>query len=190
MVNPMKKLIRIPYEEESLLSIDGLRSRLDRVLDAQRKRALYKRKGEPIFLLSRDGEDEYTLRYYHSYKKDFCDTCLRFRLVKGLERSGAKGSFRKPAGSWAFFWGVAATLLIDFLVITYCFLFTAGFSLESALMISGTALLVRAYVCVSLLQFSGDRVKALKNEMLRLLREEEIDEEQAERGEEREEEKA
>lgn len=174
----MKKFIRIPYEEESLFSIDALRERLGKVLAAQQKRALYKLKGEPLYLLSKDGEDEYTLRYYHSYKKDFCDTCLRFVLTKGLERSGAKGSIRKPGGSWGFFWGVIATLLIDFCVITYGILFIAGFQLTTALMISMTAVIVRAYVCISLLQFNTERVKMLKTEMLRLLRDEEIDEEQ------------
>ncbi|MCM1334054.1 MAG: hypothetical protein NC084_09290 [Bacteroides sp.] len=171
----MKKFIRIPYEEESRFPLERLSARLDREIAAQQKRSLYKLKGEPLFLLLKKGE-EYTLRYYHSYKKDFCDTCLRFTLVPGLERSGVKGSFRKPFGSWAFFWGVIATLLIDFIVITYCFLFTSGFSLETALMISGTAILVRAYVCVSLMQFNAERLKMLKNEMLRLLREEETDE--------------
>lgn len=170
----MKKFIRIPYEEESRFSLDALRAKLDRTIEAQKKLSLYKLKGEPLFLLLKKGED-YTLRYYHSYKKDFCDTCLCFSLVKGLERSGVKGHFRKPFGSWAFFWGVIVTLLIDFCVITYCFLFTAGFDLNTALMISGTALLVRAYVCMSLVQFNAERVKMLKTEMLRLLREEETE---------------
>lgn len=179
----MKKFIRIPYEEESALPIGALRERLGKVLAAQQKRALYKLKGEPLYLLSKDGEDEYTLRYYHSYKKDFCDTCLRFRLIKGLERSGAKGGFRKPGGSWGFFWGVIATLLIDFCIITYGILFIADFSLTNALMISAAAILVRAYVCVSLVQFNGERVKMLKTEMLRLLRNEAIDEEQTDKEE-------
>lgn len=168
----MKKFIRIPYEEESRFSIDELRAKLDRAIEAQKKLSLYKLKGEPLFLLAKNGED-YILRYYHSYKKDMCDTCLCFSLIRGLERSGAKGYFRKPFGSWAFFWGVIATLLIDFCIITYCFLFTAGFNLNTALMISGTAILVRAYVCVSLVQFNSERVKMLKAEMLRLLCEEE-----------------
>lgn len=50
-------------------------------------------------------------------------------------------------------------------------------------MISAAAILVRAYVCVSLVQFNGERVKMLKTEMLRLLRNEEIDEEQTDKEE-------
>ncbi len=179
----MKKFIRVPYEEDSRFSYEELKGRLDQMLQKQKDLALYKLKGSALFLLSADGEDEYTLRYYHSYKKDFCDTCLRFYLVKGLERSGVKGFFCKPKAIWAFFWGVIATLMIDFCVITYCILFTADFNLTSALMISGTAVLVRAYLCLSLVQFNSERMRALKKEMLRLLRETEEPEEKGEENE-------
>ncbi len=171
----MKKFIRVPYEEESRFSYEETKKRLASALAEQKKLQLYKLKGAALFLLSEKENDEYTLSYYHSYKTDFCDTCLRFYLEKGLERCNVKGFFCKPRAVWGFFWGTVATLLIDFLVITYCILFTADFDLTNALLISGTAVLLRAYICLSLVQFDKRRLKAVKEEMLRLIRREETE---------------
>lgn len=168
----MKKFIRIPYEQESAFSADELKKRLDMAIEKQKELSLYKLKGAPLFLLS-EKDGEYTLNYHHSYKKDMCDTCLRFYIEKGLERASAKGFFCKPRGVWATFWGVIATLLIDFLIISYCLLFTVDFSLSNALMISFTASIVRAYLCISMVRFTDKRVKDIRLEMNRLLNESE-----------------
>ena len=98
-----------------------------------------------------------------------CDTCVRFYIEKGLEKCTAKGFICKPAGSWAVFWGVIATLFIDFLIITYCLLFTADFDMVKALMISGVATIVRAYICMSIMQFNRYRLEEIKLKMMEIL---------------------
>lgn len=167
----MKKFIRIPYEEESSFSYDELKSRLDNIMEEQAELALYKLEGSPLYLLEKDEKepDQYNLKYHHSYKKDMCDTCIRFYIEKGLERSRVKGFFCKPAGSWAVFWGIIGSLFIDFLIITYCLLFTANFDLGNALMISFAAMVVRGYVCLSVLQFNRRRLEEIKLKMADIL---------------------
>ncbi len=179
----MKKFIRIPYEEESVYTSSELMEKLENILSEQRELSLYKLKGSPLYLLEKEKEEgQFTLKYHHSYKKDMCDTCVRFYIEKGLERCRVKGFVCKPAGSWAVFWGVIATLLIDFLIITYCLLFTANFDLSKALMISGCAALVRGYVCMSVVQFNSRRLEEIKKKMADILGIETEEEEQNERN--------
>lgn len=179
----MKKFIRIPYEEESIYTNAELKERLENILSEQKELALYKLQGSPLFLLDKEKEEgQYALKYHHSYKKDMCDTCVRFYIEKGLERSRVKGFICKPIGSWAVFWGVIATLLIDFIIITYCLLFTADFDLLKALMISGFAILVRGYVCMSVVQFNSRRLEEVKKKMADILGIETQEEEQNERN--------
>lgn len=165
----MKKFIRIPYEENSSFSRAELESRLAAVMEEQGKLALYKLKGSPLYLLEKEKDGGYCLKYHHSYKKDMCDTCLRFFIVDGLEHSQVKGFLCKPAGSWAVFWGIIATLIIDFLIITYCLLFTANFDLSKALMISFCAMLVRGYICMSVVQFNTRRLEEIRLKAAELL---------------------
>lgn len=181
----MKKFMRIPYEQDSTYSYEQLESNLNELIKEQGELALYKLKGSPLFLIEKEKEEgQYCLKYHHSYKKDMCDTCVRFYIEKGLEKCTAKGFICKPAGSWAVFWGVIATLFIDFLIITYCLLFTAGFDMSKALMISGVATIVRAYICMSVMQFNRRRLEEIKLKMMEILGVE--PEEEAERNEENE----
>lgn len=178
----MKKFIRIPYEEESSYTNEQLKEKLEGILAEQKELALYKLKGSPLFLLEKEKEEgQYVLKYHHSYKKDMCDTCVRFYIENGLERSRVKGFLCKPVGSWLVFWGVIATLLIDFLIITYCLLFTADFDMLKALMISGCAIAVRAYVCMSVVQFNSRRLEDIKGKMADILGIETKEDEQNER---------
>lgn len=181
----MKKFMRIPYEQDSTYSYEQLESNLNELIKEQGELALYKLKGSPLFLIEKEKEEgQYCLKYHHSYKKDMCDTCVRFYIEKGLEKCTAKGFICKPAGSWAVFWGVIATLFIDFLIITYCLLFTAGFDMSKALMISGVATIVRAYICMSVMQFNRRRLEEIKLKMMEILGVE--PEEETERNEENE----
>lgn len=166
----LKKFIRIPYEENSNFSEKELKERFDDIIREQGELALYKLKGSPVFLLEKEkDEGQYCLKYYHSYKTDMCDTCLRFYIEKGLKKCSVKGFACKPIGSWAVFWGVIATLFIDFLIITYCFLFTANFDLTNALMISFCAIIVRAYICLSVLRFNSRRLEEIELKMMEIL---------------------
>ena len=166
----MKNFMRIPYEQDSSLSDKELTARIVGILKEQSELALYKLKGSPLYLLEKEKEEgQYCLKYHHSYKKDMCDTCVRFYIEKGLEKCTAKGFICKPAGSWAVFWGVIATLFIDFLIITYCILFTADFDIGKALLISLLADAVRAYICMSIMQFNRRRLEEIKLKMSEIL---------------------
>lgn len=166
----MKKFIRIPYEEESTLTSAELTEKLEAIMEEQKELVLYKLKGTPLFLLEKEkDEDSYALNYHHAYKKDMCDTCVRFYIEKGLERCRVKGFICKPKGSWAVFWGIIATLIIDFLIITYCILFTADFNLLRGIMVSMFASVVRAYVCMSVVQFNRQRLETVKEKMNEIL---------------------
>lgn len=173
-----KKFVRTPIEEESPLSYEELTGKLDKIIEKQGELKLHKLEGAPLFLWKKEGESEYSLKYYHSYKKDMCDTMLAIRVEKGLERSGVYGYICKPAGIWGVFWGIIATLFIDFLVLSYCLLFVAGFDLTNGLMISAAAIIVRAYICFSLLEITKDRTAKIKGELLRILQEKEEQEQQ------------
>ena len=165
-----KKFIKMAFEEESVMSGEELTAKLDGIIEEQKALQLYKLKNAPLFLWEKKGSGEYHLKYYHSYKTDMCDTAFTGIVEKGLERSSLKGFFHKPKGIWATFWGIIATLFIDFLVITYCLLFVADFSLMNGLMISAVATVVRGYICFSLLEIDRDRVKKIKEYILPLLR--------------------
>ena len=73
---------------------------------------------------------------------------------------------------------------IDFLIITYCLLFTADFDMSKALMISFVATIVRAYICMSVMQFNRRRLEEIKLKMMEILGVE--PEEETERNEENE----
>lgn len=183
-----KKFVRTPVEEESLLSYEELTGKLNKIIEKQKELKLHKLEGAPLFLWKKEGESEYSMKYYHSYKKDMCDTMLAIRVEKGLERSGVYGYICKPAGIWGVFWGIIATLLLDFLILSYCLLFVAGFDLTNGLMVSAAAIIVRAYICFSLLEISKDRRSKIKGELLRILHEkEEKDEQEAQEEQESEE---
>lgn len=183
-----KKFVRTPIEEESLLSYEELTGKLNKIIEKQKELKLHKLEGAPLFLWKKEGESEYSMKYYHSYKKDMCDTMLAIRVEKGLERSGVYGYICKPAGIWGVFWGIIATLLLDFLILSYCLLFVAGFDLTNGLMVSAAAIIVRAYICLSLLELTKDRTANVKGELLRILHEkEEKDEQEAQEEQESEE---
>ena len=172
MAKLRKKFIKMRVEEESVLPHDKLIQKLDEIIDMQYRRNLLKFKGSPVFLWSKLDEDCYRLKYYHSYKEDMCDTVLTVDIEKGLERSSVHGFIHKPKSIWAVFWGVIASVFIDFLILSYCLLFVGGFDLVNGLIISGCACLVRAYICVALLEINRDRVKELKAELFRVIRNE------------------
>ena len=183
-----KKFVRTPVEEESLLSYEELTGKLNKIIEKQKELKLHKLEGTPLFLWKKEGESEYSMKYYHSYKKDMCDTMLAIRVEQGLERSGVYGYICKPAGIWGVFWGIIATLLLDFLILSYCLLFVAGFDLTNGLMVSAAAIIVRAYICFSLLEISKDRMSKIKGELLRILHEkEDKDEQEAQEEQESEE---
>ncbi|MBO6302444.1 MAG: hypothetical protein J6N15_08420 [Ruminiclostridium sp.] len=170
MAKRKRKFIKMRVEEESTLSRDELNSKLDALIDSQYRRNLNKLKGSPLCLWQHAGEDCFKLRYYHSYREDMCDMMMTIDVEKGMERCSVHGFIHKPAGIWACFWGVIASVFIDFLVLSWLLLFTESFDLSKGLMVSGAICLVRVYICLALLELDRNKVKILREELYRVIR--------------------
>ena len=152
------------------MSRDELNAKLDAIIDTQFRRNLNKLKGSPLCLWQHAGEDCYKLRYYHSYREDMCDTMMTVSIEKGMERCSVHGFIHKPPAIWACFIGVIASVFIDFLIISWLVLFGENFSLTNALMVSGAVCLVRVYICAALIELNRDKVKILREELYRVIR--------------------
>ena len=156
-----------------MLSRDALTDKLDKLIETQYRRNLNKMRGASLCLWQRAGDDRYRLKYYHSYRDDMCDTVMTFDIEKGMERCSIHGFVHKPKAIWAIFWAVIASVLIDFIVISWLVLFGENFSAErdllNALMISGAVCLVRAYICTALIELDRTKVRALREELLRVI---------------------
>jgi len=169
MAKLKRKFVRMRVEEESVMSRDELNKKLDGIIEAQYRKNLKKLKGSPLCLWQHAGDNCYRLRYYHSYREDMCDTMMTVDVEKGMERCSIHGYIHKPPAIWACFWGVIASVFIDFLVITWCLLFTENFDLVNGFMISGAICLVRAYICVALIELNREKVKILREELRRVI---------------------
>ena len=91
-------------------------------------------------------------------------------VEKGMERCSVHGFIHKPPAIWACFWGVIASVFIDFLIISWLVLFGENFSLSGALMVSGAVCLVRIYICMALIELNRERVRKLREELYRVIR--------------------
>jgi hypothetical protein len=169
MAKLKRKFIKMRVEEESVMSRDELNRKLDGIIEAQYRKNLKKLKGSPLCLWQHAGDNCYKLRYYHSYREDMCDTMMTIDVEKGMERCSIHGFVHKPPAIWACFWGVIASVVIDFLIISWCLLFAENFDLINALMISGAVCLVRAYICVALIELNREKVRILREELYRVI---------------------
>ena len=170
MAKIKRKFIKMRVEEECVMSRDELNTKLDGIIETQFRRNLNKLKGSPLCLWQHAGEDCYKLKYYHSYREDMCDTMMTIDVEKGMERCSVHGIIHKPPGIWACFWGVIASVFIDFLIISWMLLFTEAFDLGNALMVSAAVCLVRVYICVSLIELNREKVRVLREELYRVIR--------------------
>lgn len=170
MAKNKKKFVKMPVEEECEMSRDELVSKLDGIIDTQYRRNLSKLRGSELCLWSKAAEDCYRLKFYHSYREDMCDTMMTIDIEKGMERCSIHGFIHKPAAIWACFWGVIASVLIDFLVISWLLLFGENFHLDGALMVSGAVCLVRVYICMALLELNRDKVRLIREELYSVIR--------------------
>jgi hypothetical protein len=170
MAKIKRKFIKMRVEEESVMSREALDKKLDGIIDAQYRKNLRKLKGSPLCLWQHAGEGRYKLRYYHSYREDMCDTMMTVDVEKGMERCSVHGFVHKPPAIWACFWGVIASVFIDFLVISWLLLFSENFDLINGLMVSGAVCLVRIYICVALLELNREKVRILREELYRVIR--------------------
>ncbi|MBD5114189.1 MAG: hypothetical protein HDT46_03170 [Ruminococcaceae bacterium] len=161
----MKKIAKIPITFESRLSSEEFAEKVKNIIAEQEENVTYSEKGRQIFYWESLGDDKYSLKFYHSYKSDMCDTAFYGQVNKGLSGCQLDGHIKKPGGIWAIFW----------VIIAVAFLILAAFSV--AILLSETpetglipvfllTLVPVAFVEVNLLMFDKKRLKAI-NEYLR-----------------------
>ena len=94
----MKKIAKIPVTFESRLSSEEFAQKVKDVVAEQDENVTYAEKGRQIFYWESLGDDKYSLKFYHSYKSDMCDTAFYGQVNKGLSGCQLDGHIKKPGG--------------------------------------------------------------------------------------------
>lgn len=102
----MKKIAKVPVTFESRLSAEEFDQKVKDAI-AERESELEENpadeKGRELFIWEHPNDNEYELKFYHSFKSDMCDTAFKGILHKGLTGCQLDGQIKKPAGIWAIF---------------------------------------------------------------------------------------
>lgn len=161
----MKKIAKIPVTFESRLSSEEFAQKVKEVIAEQEENVTYAEKGRQIFYWESTGDDKYSLKFYHSYKSDMCDTAFYGQVNKGLSGCQLDGHIKKPGGIWAIFWVIIAVALLILFAFSIAILLseTAETGLIPVFLLT---LIPVAFVEVNLLMFDKKRLKAI-NEYLR-----------------------
>lgn len=164
----MINFIKQPFDVDSPYAYDEMSKKFDDKIEKQNKISLYKMKGQPLFLFSRN-LNIIQLKYYQSYKNDMCDTMYEGELKKGLEGCQLIGNIKKPRAIWAICIGIVCTLLIDLLVISFFITFYEDFDILNHLVLWFTLIAARAIMIVHLLRFDRKRAKLVKEEITKFM---------------------
>lgn len=160
----MKRFLKIPVEFETALTEEQLLEKVSEKIKEQQEENLYSQKGRELYLWERDN-DSLSLKYYHSFKNDMCDTAFKGKTEKGLRGCRLEGFIKKPSGIWAVFWviiGITLTIIGAF--------FTASLFADDPQLflipVFGLVVLGVAFVEINLLMFDKKRLRAI-NDYLR-----------------------
>lgn len=161
----MTKIAKFPAIFESDMSAEDFDVKVKETITEQTEDEEASEKGRLLYLWEKTEDDGYTVKLYHSYKNDMCDTAFRGKAVKGLSGSQFEGEFFKPGGVWAVFWVIIGIALAVALVFSIAIL--ASEEPELGLVPIFLLILVPvAFVEVNLLMFDKKRLKLL-NDYLR-----------------------
>ncbi|MCM1054294.1 MAG: hypothetical protein NC394_02120 [Bacteroides sp.] len=161
----MKKIAKIPVTFESRLSSEEFAEKVESEIADQEENVTYAEKGRQIFYWEILGPDSYSLKFYHSYKSDMCDTAFFGTVHKGLSGCQLDGHIKKPAGIWAIFWIIIAAALLILSAFSVAILLSE--TPETGLIpVFLLTLVPVAFVEVNLLMFDKKRLKSI-NEYLR-----------------------
>lgn len=161
----MKKIAKIPVTFESRLSSEEFAQKVKEVVAEQEENVTYAEKGRQIFYWESPGDDKYSLKFYHSYKSDMCDTAFYGQVNKGLSGCQLDGHIKKPGGIWAIFWVIIAVAILILFAFSIAMLLSEN--AETGLIpVFLLTLIPVAFVEVNLLMFDKKRLKAI-NEYLR-----------------------
>lgn len=163
----MKKIAKIPVSFESRLSAEEFDQKVKDSIserESEIEEGPADEKGRELFIWEILGDNEYALKFYHSYKSDMCDTSFKGTLQKGLTGCRLDGQIKKPGGIWAIFWVIIGVALL----IAAAFGIALLFSEAPEVGLIPVFLLVFvpvAFVEVNLLMFDKKRLKEI-NEYL------------------------
>lgn len=161
----MKKIARIPVSFESRLSSEEFAEKVKSVIAEQEENVSYLEKGREIFYWENTDSDTYSLKFYHSYRSDMCDTAFYGQINKGLSGCQLDGYIKKPGGIWAVFWIIIAVAFVILSAFSIAILLSEA--PETGLIpVFLLTLIPVAFVEINLLMFDKKRLKAI-NEYLR-----------------------
>lgn len=164
----MINFIKQPFDVESSFSYDEISQRIDDEITEQNNSELYKQKGQPLFILSRNN-NTIRIKYYQSYKNDMCDTMYQGELTKGLECCRLTGAVKKPRAVWNICIAIACSLIIDLLIISFLIVIYDNFEIVDHLLEWLLAIAIRAVVIIQLLRFDRKRVKLVKDNITKFM---------------------
>lgn len=162
----MKRFLKIPVEFESSFTEEELKSKIEDIIKEQQDVSLYSQKGRELFIWEKN-ENAVSLKYYHSFKSDMCDTAFYGEIKKGLRGSRLEGFIRKPPCIWGVFWVIIGVLLLIMAAFFVASLF-ADDPQPVLIPIFGLVSVGVAFVEVNLLMFDKNRLRAV-NDYLREL---------------------
>ncbi len=106
-------------------------TRLDEKLEHQMEVMKHNIKNTPVFIWGKNG-DLVTLKYYHAYKSDLCDTMFEGTLHQGLNGCQLVGKICKPRIIWVLFFVFAAASLILFAIFSIGFFSRVSYGISTA----------------------------------------------------------
>lgn len=162
----MKRFLKIPVEFESSFTEEELKSKIEDIIKEQQDVSLYSQKGRELFIWEKN-ENAVSLKYYHSFKSDMCDTAFYGEIKKGLRGSRLEGFIRKPPSIWGVFWVIIGVLLLIMAAFFVASLF-ADDPQPVLIPIFGLVSVGVAFVEVNLLMFDKNRLGTI-NDYLREL---------------------
>lgn len=167
----MKRFVKIDLQMSSNYSVEEIKARVDGKIEEQSQLKLPNLKSSPLFLWSRE-DDVVTLKYYHSYKSDLCDTMFEGRLVQGLNGCQLVGKICKPKLIWGLFFGFIALAVVILLICVISFLgqltFDVAASGDYSMLNHLPAFLLvipAVYVGIYFLVFDKKRLKTINDEL-------------------------
>lgn len=162
----MKRFLKIPVEFETSFTEEELKGQIDDLIKEQQGSDLYSQKGREMFLWEKN-ENSVSLKFYHSFKSDMCDTAFYGEIKKGLRGSRLEGFIKKPPCIWGVFWVIIGVLLLIMAAFFVASLF-ADDPQPVLIPIFGLITVGVAFVEVNLLMFDKKRLQTL-NDYLREL---------------------
>lgn len=160
----MKKYVKVPVAFETMTSKADMEAKIDAEMSELNRENIAKRKGEMLYLWSKNDENVF-LTLYQAYGKDMADTMFKGTIVEGLNGSQLNGNIVKPRGIWGVFYGILIGTILIAIGFTLLLMQNPDMPIVNAWPFL-IFLAIPAYILVNLLSFDKKRLRAI-NEYLR-----------------------